>query len=246
MTMEAVAVETLIPSLLPETEATMLGDLPTLAPTDDPVAPSAPAAPEEALDEEAMVAMFKAKKKKKKAAEEVPKPVLPTDNVDDEPDETYEQLLARAYAMMNQTKAATEAITLKLRRPHIERIGTKRTGWGNFMRTAEALKRDPNHLALYVATEFGTEVSQSASGVLIIKGRFTPDKIESLLRNYVETYVNCRTCHGTDTQLVREQLTRISYLKCNRCQSQWSVEQIKKGFKATMKGERKQERAREA
>jgi translation initiation factor 2 subunit 2 len=99
-------------------------------------------------------------------------------------------------------------------------------------------------MASFVEAEFGTEVSQSASGVLVIKGRFGSEHIESLLRKYVEQYVTCRTCNCMDTTLTRDQQTRLVFLHCNICRSASSVGAIQKGFKATTKADRKNERAK--
>lgn len=241
MTMEAVHMENMIPSLMPESELVSMVDGAPPAHVTDPTPP-------DDLDQEAMEAMFKAKKKKKpkhNSEEQLAKIKLEDPLQEGECNETYDEMLDRIYRLMGHTKtAASESFHLRLKRPRVERIGSKRTGWANFSKTAETLNRTAEHMASFVEAEFGTEVSQSASGVLVIKGRFGSEHIESLLRKYVEQYVTCRTCIGMDTTLFRDPQTRLIFLRCNVCQSTSSVGAIQKGFKATTKADRKNERAK--
>jgi len=85
---------------------------------------------------------------------------------------------------------------------------------------------------------------------LIIKGRLGQSQIERILCSFIskiisfflkiiielflhfflEEYVSCRTCHSPDTLLKKED--RLTVIKCNTCQSQYSVSNIKTGFQA--------------
>jgi translation initiation factor 2 subunit 2 len=65
---------------------------------------------------------------------------------------------------------------------------------------------------------------------LIIKGRFQPLQIETVLRKYILEYVTCRTCRSPETKLHKE--NRLFFMTCEACGSSRSVAAIKTGFKA--------------
>ena len=242
--MEAINLDRNIPDILPGADAAAM------------VAP-----PTEDVNDAEIAAMFLATKKKKKkpkakdddviappleaaAVEENPKPPLPQEDQDTE-EFTYDQMLSRIYQKMGAVYTASELALKRLQRPKMAAIGSKRVGWINFGKTAATLNRTQDHLSSFIEAEFGTTVSIDAKDCLVIKGRFSGEHIESVLKKYVEQYIKCRTCKSMETTLVRDPDSRLYFLKCGTCLSQWSVATIQKGFHATMKGERKAARAAE-
>ena len=203
-------------------------------------------APPDDLDEQAMMEMFRAKKKKKKVSADTPAPEggpAPNHDQPDTSDETYEELLSRLFAQMGQTDQAEQGSMKKLRRPQTAMIGSKRTGWVNFAVTADTLSRTYDHLSSFVEAELGTQVSQDSKGCLVVKGRFSSEQFQGLLRKYVMEYVKCKTCLGMDTSIQKDTGSRLSFLKCSLCLSQWTVAGIQKGFHAVTKADRKNARA---
>jgi translation initiation factor 2 subunit 2 len=199
--------------------------------------------------------MFSANKNKKKkakpteASEENPAPgpsQHPLETLEEDPEElTYDEMLSRIYEKMGATYTASELALKRLQRPKMIAIGTKRVGWTNFAKTAKTLNRTPEHLSSFIEAEFGTNISIDGDNTLVIKGRFSAEQIESVLKKYVDQYIKCRTCKSMETLLERDSESRLSFIKCITCKSQWSVPNITKGFHATMKGERKAARAAE-
>lgn len=167
-----------------------------------------------------IAALFKNKKKRKEKKEVV------IQNDDDE-ELTYDDMLSRLYAQMEPTSLLKK---VRLQPPKLSLIGSKRTGWSNFEVTAEALKRDPQHVSNFVENELGTTVSHAKEGLLVIKGRFRTNQMESILKKYVDRYVKCKTCHSSNTELARNQITRLTSLSCDDCRSEWTVENIQKAF----------------
>jgi translation initiation factor 2 subunit 2 len=244
--MDAVTLEMNIPSILPVASAE--AEMPmTPAPTVDPVVEN-----QDDIDIAAMFAATKKKKKKPKVADPTDAPVgdpcaptrIPSEDEDTE-ELTYDQMLSRIYEKMGTVYTASELALKRLQRPKMAMIGSKRVGWINFGKTAQTLNRSEEHLASFIEAEFGTTVSIDAKNALVIKGRFGSEQIESVLKKYVEQYIKCRTCKSMDTKLVRDPDSRLYFLKCETCQSQWSVSAIQKGFHATMKGDRRAARAAE-
>ncbi len=201
-----------------------------------------PATQEQLLDEAEIAAMFATKKKKKKDKKAAESETGVMDTVDPDED-TYDSLLSRIYQIMGATHSASELSLKRLRRPKMAAIGTKRVGWVNFGETAETLNRTQEHLSSFIEAEFGTTISIDSKNCLIIKGRFSAEQIESVLKKYVEQYIKCKTCRSMETTLDKDLASRLPYLKCTVCLSTWFVSNIQKGFHATMKGERKAARA---
>lgn len=77
-------------------------------------------------------------------------------------------------------------------------------------------------------------------GNLILKGRWRPKQFESLLKKYIREYVECQNCHQPETIITKDNATRLFFLTCKKCNSTRSVAQIKAGFHAVSKDDRRQ------
>jgi len=141
---------------------------------------------------------------------------------------SYDQLLKRAFDLIGQVKADKPRI--KIPPPQAFRIGTSRTLWANFPQIAKALHRNPQHLLNFVIVELGTTANLDANGRVVIRGRFMPKQLESLVRKYLTEYVVCKTCGSRDTVLKKE--NRLHFLECQSsvCGSTRSVPALNKGY----------------
>lgn len=88
----------------------------------------------------------------------------------------------------------------------------------------------------------GTDGSVDSKGRFIIKGKYTATSLESLIRKYLENYVQCPICKNYDTKLVKDPTSRLMFVQCESCGSSRSVTAIKSGFHATLKADRKKAR----
>lgn len=178
-----------------------------------------------------MDAMFSKKKKKKKDPSSAKGEVA-------EEEESYESMLGRIYTLLNVDR--TEYVsTRKLLPPNVVRDGTKKSAWTNFRSTCKSLARGEEHLHHYITNEFGTTASIDSDGILILKGRFSRQHIEGVLRKYVTEYVQCKYCRSMNTELQKNSVMRIMVMNCSFCKAQRTVQQIAQAFHATMKGDRK-------
>ena len=66
--------------------------------------------------------------------------------------------------------------------------------------------------------------------------------MEGIISKYVETYVTCSSCKGMDTRIIRDPVSRLQFIECNKCTSRRSVAAIKAGYHATTKSDRKNAR----
>jgi len=73
-------------------------------------------------------------------------------------------------------------------------------------------------------------------------GKYQPKYVETLLRKYIAEFVQCHMCRNVETDLRRDNVSRLFFMDCKACGSSRSVAPIKAGFHATSKGERRKAR----
>ncbi|CAD7949195.1 unnamed protein product [Amoebophrya sp. A120] len=155
----------------------------------------------------------------------------------------YEEMLQRVRDTID-AKHSGMGIKEKytLTPPEITRVGAKKTGWVNFQKICDNMNRSTEHLSSYVFAELGCDGTMAGEGQFILKGRFYPRNIESLLRKYIREYVMCAMCRSSNTQLSKDQATRLNIITCSNCGASRTCQSIKSGFHAVAKGERRRQR----
>ena len=155
-------------------------------------------------------------------------------------DYTYEDMLDR---VMNILHAQNPDLIEKKRRtmkpPQLTRVGTKKTLWVNFQEICTMMQRPPQHVFQFFMAELGTEGSIDGNQRLVIRGKYVPKYIESLLRKYIVSYVTCEMCRSPNTELTRDPATRLNFCKCHDCGSSRSVANISSGYHATSRADRR-------
>lgn len=122
--------------------------------------------------------------------------------------------------------------------PQVIRSGTKKTLWINFQHICNTINRKFDHVLLYMMSELGTTGAIDNNQRLLIKGRFPPSQIESILRTYIIDFVRCSSCHKLETILTKDNISRLTFIYCHKCGSSKTVDTIKSGFHATTRAER--------
>ena len=74
---------------------------------------------------------------------------------------------------------------------------------------------------------------------MVLVGGYMAKHFLRLIRKYIDDYVRCVDCKSLDTTIVKEEKTRLTYLKCNKCTASRTVSQIQSIYVATKRGERK-------
>lgn len=155
---------------------------------------------------------------------------------------SYPDLLSRFFDILkkNNPELAGDRSGPKFRIPPpiVQREGSKKTLFANVQEIATVLQRSPEHLIQYLFAELGTTGSIDGEKRSILKGKFQPKQMESVLRRYIIEYVTCKTCKSMNTELKRESANRLHFLSCKACGSTRSVSSIKTGFQAQI-GKRK-------
>jgi len=162
------------------------------------------------------------------------------DIYDQKADYTYPDLLDR---IMNILHAQNPDLIEKKRRnmkpPQLTRMGTKKTLWVNFQETCSMMQRSPEHVFQFFMAELGTEGSIDGNQRLVIRGKYVPKYIESLLRKYIGEYVTCQMCRSANTDLTKDSVSRLHFCKCRDCGSTRSVAPIRSGYHATSRADRR-------
>lgn len=154
----------------------------------------------------------------------------------------YEDLLSRFFNILKENNpelaGARTGSKFRIPPPICQREGSKKTLFANVQEISSVLQRNPEHLIQYLFAELGTSGSIDGEKRLVLRGKFQPKQMESILRRYIIEYVTCKTCKSMNTVLKRESANRLHFLSCNACGSTRSVSSIKTGFQAQI-GKRK-------
>lgn len=149
---------------------------------------------------------------------------------------TYKELLDRIYSLLNENNPGlveknTENKKFVLCVP-VVKINNRKTCIANFERICYMIKRSTEHLKESILNEFGCIGSINGANQLILKGRFSQNQIESILKCYIKEYVLCHTCNSHETILTKDK--RLIIMKCNLCHSNYTVVNNKGGFIANI------------
>lgn len=155
-------------------------------------------------------------------------------------DYSYEQMLDRIMDMLNANNPELmEKRRHTMKPPQLMRVGTKKTLWVNFSEICSMMHRNPEHVFQFFMAELGTEGSIDGTQRLVIRGKYVPKYIESLLRKYIVEYVTCQMCRSPSTTLTRDSVSRLFFIHCQDCGSSRSVAQIRAGFHAQTRADRR-------
>ena len=152
----------------------------------------------------------------------------------------YEDLLSRVVDLLQANNPnLVDKKKRNIKPPQLTLLSSKKTLWINFQEICSMMQRSPDHVYAFFMAELGTEGSIDGNQRLIIRGKYVPKYIESLLRKYVVEYVTCEMCRSPNTELKKDPSTRLYMLHCNDCGSSRSVQTIRSGYHATSRADRR-------
>ena len=155
-------------------------------------------------------------------------------------DYSYQFLLKRVYDVMKEkNKELLDSKRAMFPPPETLKVGGLRTAWINYHETCDKMNRDPQHVLLFMSSEYNTDCNIGGEDQLILRGKYACQDIEKTIKKYIVEYVQCATCKSINTTLNKDPTTRSYYMNCNACQSIRTVQSIKAGFHAMGKGERR-------
>jgi translation initiation factor 2 subunit 2 len=160
--------------------------------------------------------------------------INPEQTITSNEDYTYEFLLDRLYNKLysNNPELTQKKDRVSLKPLEVSKEGTKKTVFTNFSNLCKDLNRDKDHLMLFITSELCANASIDGNERLIIRGKYSPSHIEKIVRNYITQYVLCQGCKSMDTFIDKDKATRLTFLRCNVCQSSMSIKPIQNGYRA--------------
>ncbi|GAB4833141.1 hypothetical protein Ancab_031386 [Ancistrocladus abbreviatus] len=140
-------------------------------------------------------------------------------------DYEYRELLCRLFSILrdNNPELIGERRMTVLKPPEVLQEGT-RTVFVNFMDLCKTMHRQPEDVMAFILSMVGTHGSLDRQLRLVVKGRFTPNNVEEILRKYINEYVVCGICRSPDTNISKQ--SSFFVLSCEQCGSERSVAPI--------------------
>eukprot|EP00934_Nitzschia_sp_Nitz4_P003813 Nitzschia sp. Nitz4//scaffold272_size25479//24647//25333//NITZ4_008312-RA/size25479-processed-gene-0.26-mRNA-1//-1//CDS//3329545234//3803//frame0 len=153
---------------------------------------------------------------------------------------TYDELLDKIVDLLQTNNPAlVEKKKRNIKPPQLQLLSSKKTLWVNFQEICTMMQRSPDHVYAFFMAELGTEGSIDGNQRLVIRGKYVPKYIESLLRKYVVEYVTCEMCRSPNTDLKKDGASRLYFCHCRDCGSSRSVAPIRSGYHATSRADRR-------
>jgi translation initiation factor 2 subunit 2 len=151
---------------------------------------------------------------------------------------SYKCLLNRLYTSLgnnsqyikNQIDTQKNKGKINIIRPKINPEGSKKTVILNFQTICTNINREEKSLSTFISNELATTISiggvvkgsKNNERTLIIRGRFKPAAIETIIKQYIIAYVRCPQCKSINTYCIKE--NRIERLNCNNCTASTAVQ----------------------
>lgn len=96
----------------------------------------------------------------------------------------------------------------------------------NYGEICKAMNREQSHVMLYVKLELQPKkLSINAKNELLIRGKYNTQQVKTVLSNYTNEYVKCKTCGDLDTAFSTTQ--GILNVECKKCQGKRAVPKLK-------------------
>ncbi|MCS7145227.1 MAG: translation initiation factor IF-2 subunit beta [Aigarchaeota archaeon] len=133
----------------------------------------------------------------------------------------YEKLLERVLSRVQSrgTDRGERTISLTPEIMHEQ----KQTIILNFRQLADALGREPQHLARFIFKETGRPGTLDSERATL-SGRVSDEELGKLLQLYFKEFVKCPVCGGIDTKIVSEK--RFRFLVCEICGAKTPIRKI--------------------
>lgn len=128
-----------------------------------------------------------------------------------------EKMLFNFYDKIIESSSKTK-ITVPL--PDVK-VQNKKTFIFNFRTLCFKINREENLLLDFLKKEIGSVISISENGELVISNILRQPQIESLIKRFIITYVQCTQCKSLGTTLSKK-AGKTSIL-CNSCKANYTV-----------------------
>lgn len=128
---------------------------------------------------------------------------------------TYKEMLDMLYNTMENDGLIINSGSIKLNALIIGKEGSRTVikDWSKFI---NCINREQLHLQNFISRELASVISyNSEKDNLYIKGRFSINEIEIILKKYIKLYIICSSCKSLNTNFNKKGRTMM--IKCNKC-----------------------------
>lgn len=128
---------------------------------------------------------------------------------------TYKEMLDMLYNTMKNDGLIINSGSIKLNALIIGKEGSRTVikDWSKFI---NCINREQLHLQNFISRELASVISyNSEKDNLYIKGRFSINEIEIILKKYIKLYIICSSCKSLNTNFNKKGRTLM--IKCNKC-----------------------------
>jgi translation initiation factor 2 subunit 2 len=133
--------------------------------------------------------------------------------------EQYEKLLEEAYKNVKQVSHNGERFEIPKVEGHVE---GKKTIITNFSQIVSYFRRNQEHFLKFLLRELATP-GQIEGDRLILNRVLQSSKINEKIEEYAKEFVICKECGKPDTELTKDQQSRITFINCLACGAKHSV-----------------------
>lgn len=142
----------------------------------------------------------------------------------------YKTMLDRVFARLDQLGSKDQQLELPM--VGVESRG-RRTVWLNFTDICTTLGRTADEVKSFICNELTTTAKYVDTALHVdISRALTKEKLQKLVSDYAMSHVYCQSCHGFQTDLVRDTALRLDQVVCRVCGAKRSVEGTTGGFVA--------------
>jgi len=136
-----------------------------------------------------------------------------TINLQMKPSQIYLLLLDEIYESITDNNELFANKNMQISKPEIK-YENRKTFWLNYGKNCFQINRSVHQLKKYIDKELTVETSINDKSHLILRGKYNFNLIASTYKKYIKNYVQCTTCKSIQTEIVRNSLNRLDYLKC--------------------------------
>ncbi len=134
----------------------------------------------------------------------------------------FSTLLDDVYTKLGDNK--TDLLVLP--NPELDK-GTTRVVWKNIKAFLKVTNTPPDHLFEFLEKQTGKKLtwySDSVSdGLIVHDKKFPVNEAVTLMKKYTDTYVLCKICRKSSTNMFRDTEIRKYKIKCEDCGAEYTI-----------------------
>lgn len=137
--------------------------------------------------------------------------------------ETFDNMLTELYDNLDQNN---EIIAVTLPEPKLQKSGTNFI-WKNVKEFLKLTNHHPDHFITYLNKNYNFQANwitdSKSDGMIFNHKKITIANIYDYMKNYLKSYVICKSCKSYNSNLVKDQTIRKYNFVCLNCNNTYYV-----------------------